>query len=564
MPFYGLSIAGYLVPNIFGLADGGMKFGDAIAAGAQIATTAAELLSQSAALAETVAQHQRRASEWELQQQLASYEVAELSKQIAAAQARIVAAEQELAINLREVANAGQIEALMRSSFTNQELYAWMTGRVASVYFQAYRLAQELALAAQSAYQFELDREEQLVVLGGWDDLHRGLTAGESLKLSLEQLRKAYLDNDTRRLEIEKTISLRQSFPLAFAGFKWGHPITGAQSGRGQLDFTLSQALFDFDYPSHYNRKIKSISISLPSVIGPYQDFHLTLTQNTNMIVLEPNPRAVEYAVELTVTPSQQKGESPPAGSVRENWTPNQSIAVSRGIDDAGVFQLDFHDERYLPFEGTGAVSSWTLSMPPETNRIDFDNISDIVVKIRYTAREGGVEFGSLVKRLYAQGGERYAYLNASSFYLSQTFSAQWSQLFATPPVEGKQTILLPIGASAMLPNLASVKLHGVLLQLDLAAESVVSSQPQKPFCTLRANGHPTTPVGVPVTENVGEVPAGEVPSLGESFAGVTWEMQFDTSLTPSELKDAAGALDPTKLLDVAFVIVYSAGPFAT
>jgi len=42
---------------------------------------------------------------------------------------------------------------------------------------------------------------------------------------------------------------------------------------------------------------------------------------------------------------------------------------VSRGVDDSGLFNLDFRDERYLPFEGTGAVSSWTFSLPPDTNR---------------------------------------------------------------------------------------------------------------------------------------------------------------------------------------------------
>jgi hypothetical protein len=33
---------------------------------------------------------------------------------------------------------------------------------------------------------------------------------------------------------------------------------------------------------------------------------------------------------------------------------PIQSIATSRGRDDAGMFELQFRDERYLPFEGAG------------------------------------------------------------------------------------------------------------------------------------------------------------------------------------------------------------------
>jgi len=34
-------------------------------------------------------------------------------------------------------------------------------------------------------------------------------------------------------------------------------------------------------------------------------------------------------------------------------------------------------------------VSSWILELPKETNRFDFDTISDVVLELRYTAREG-------------------------------------------------------------------------------------------------------------------------------------------------------------------------------
>ena len=34
-----------------------------------------------------------------------------------------------------------------------------------------------------------------------------------------------------------------------------------------------------------------------------------------------------------------------------------EAIATSAGRDNSGTFQLDFHDQRYLPFEYMGAVS---------------------------------------------------------------------------------------------------------------------------------------------------------------------------------------------------------------
>jgi hypothetical protein len=40
-----------------------------------------------------------------------------------------------------------------------------------------------------------------------------------------------------------------------------------------------------------------------------------------------------------------------------------QSIATSSGQADSGLFELNFRDERYLPFEGAGAISRWRLEL---------------------------------------------------------------------------------------------------------------------------------------------------------------------------------------------------------
>jgi len=36
---------------------------------------------------------------------------------------------------------------------------------------------------------------------------------------------------------------------------------------------------------------------------------------------------------------------------------------VSHGKNDPGMFELNFHDERYLPFEGAGAIRTWSLEL---------------------------------------------------------------------------------------------------------------------------------------------------------------------------------------------------------
>jgi len=65
-------------------------------------------------------------------------------------------------------------------------------------------------------------------------------------------------------------------------------------------------------------------------------------------------------------------------------------VATSHGQNDAGMFEVSFRDDRYLPFEGAGAVSRWRIELPKDCNAFDFDSLSDVVVRVSYTARDGG------------------------------------------------------------------------------------------------------------------------------------------------------------------------------
>jgi hypothetical protein len=55
------------------------------------------------------------------------------------------------------------------------------------------------------------------------------------------------------------------------------------------------------------------------------------------------------------------------------------------------MFELNFRDERYLPFEYQGAVSRWRIELPRENNYFDMDTLSDVIFNLNYTSREGGV-----------------------------------------------------------------------------------------------------------------------------------------------------------------------------
>src|SRR5205823_2220637 len=63
---------------------------------------------------------------------------------------------------------------------------------------------------------------------------------------------------------------------------------------------------------------------------------------------------------------------------------------TSSGQNDSGTFELNFRDDRYLPFEGAGAIAGWRLTMPDPFRPFDYSTIADVVLHVKYTARDGG------------------------------------------------------------------------------------------------------------------------------------------------------------------------------
>jgi hypothetical protein len=75
----------------------------------------------------------------------------------------------------------------------------------------------------------------------------------------------------------------------------------------------------------------------------------------------------------------------------RTHRIPISSIAISHGQQDSGTFQLNFQDERYIPFEGAGAISTWRLELPTAVKQFDYNSITDVILHMRYTAVNGSL-----------------------------------------------------------------------------------------------------------------------------------------------------------------------------
>jgi Tc toxin complex TcA C-terminal TcB-binding domain len=112
-----------------------------------------------------------------------------------------------------------------------------------------------------------------------------------------------------------------------------------------------------------------------------------------------------------------------------------QAIATSSGQNDSGLFQLNFEDPRYLPFEYMGAVSRWRVELPPQNNFFPLDTVSDVMITLNYTAREGG----ELLRRAANDSAQRHLPGDGWRFLdIRHEFPDAWEAFRMAPPLENE------------------------------------------------------------------------------------------------------------------------------
>jgi hypothetical protein len=305
----------------------------------------------------TTASYTRRMQEWKHQRALAERELTQHDRLIAAADLRVEIGERELKNQQLQVSHSAEVRAWMETKYTKRELYDWMVSQLATVHFQVFQLAQTAARKAEGCYNHELGRSDAFIGTTHWDASRKGLLAGERLAADLDRMETAYLDNDVRELELVKHVSLQRLDPMALVRLR----------ADGECYFEVPEALFDLDCPTHYNRRLMGVAVTVACVAGGQGQVNVALTMLGAEVRSEPG-----------------------GDLVGDGTTATPRIVTSTAIEDSGVFS-DARDGRYLPFERRGAVSTWHLAF---TNlaypQIDWGSVSDVVLHLRYTARDGG------------------------------------------------------------------------------------------------------------------------------------------------------------------------------
>jgi|GEM_PF-475368 len=428
----------YLLPDelafdfIGFLKQGGTHLGPAAKAAAKVLEVASSVFAFDSASAQRKAGFRRQLQDRILQANLAGYECMQIDKQITSQQIRISISNQEINNQQKMIDHAAEMEAFIKNKYTNEELYIWMKGQLKTVYRQVYDLAFDLAKKAERAFCFERGLTNTMFFQGGyWDASHDGLLSGEKLFLGLKKLEAAYHENRGHDFEVVKPISLQLLNPLALIELR----------ETGKCEFNVPEILFDMDFPGHYMRRIKSIALSIPCIAGPYTSV------NASLRLRKHSYRKSSLATSKDDYPRKTDGDDERFLSA---VIPIDSIATSTGQRDTGVFELNFKDERYMPFEGAGTISEWQLELP-SFRQFKYETISDIIIHMNYTSKEGGDKLKkpaheALLK--YIKDVEELSRREGlfAMFDIKNDFPNEWYKALLTPLVAGSSGRIMELG----------------------------------------------------------------------------------------------------------------------
>ena len=360
-----LSSALYMIPQLgapTAMTFGGKQSGDSAKSGTQALIALGEYAKMGAEIAEKYQNQNIRNLGWKngfdsSQKDLKTNEKAKLVNEI-----KLAVAQRDLETHKQRIAQNEEALDFYTEKMSNQALYNHLKGHLTRLYRDAYGVAMQTAMDAQAAYQFETSNDTDFYIApDNWDAASMGLLATEKLQNQLMLLERAHMEQNSRKAEVKTHVSMALIDAQALIAFK----------NTGECDFTIPEEWFDIQYPGQYKRRIKSVSVSIPCITGPYVNIPCKLKlQSSRMRVVTNLSSALEVAPTI------------PDG--------NDRIFTSSAQNDAGLLEFSFKDERYLPFEGAGVDSIWNLQLPSKLRSFNYNTISDVIFHVSYTAEYDG------------------------------------------------------------------------------------------------------------------------------------------------------------------------------
>lgn len=378
-------------PSFESVAQGGTKIAESLVNKAESYVSRFAQRQISAAKTKLKAEAERTLQNWTMKKTEKSNQGKVLEKKKIAAEIKIDYIKKQTENLEREIEHKDEIYNHLCEKYSNKELYGWLKKETGTIYKTLFQLAVKVARKAEKCYHFEIgDTEEnpktaKTFIKGSgsyWNGLHSGLLAGEKLLADLHAMEVAYLENDRNELEITRPVSL---WELEYRQGdddlnKPQRPLTDLRDGK-DCNFIIPESLFSKDFPDQYFRRIRDVRVEIiaPDYRGHYLNAQLSLTENW---------------LDL-------KGNEGNIG----NRIGTQTMATSTAHQESGKFDFRFGSDKFLPFEGAGAVDSkWSLEITGFDNTrdneegtshsLDLSKIEDVIIHLSYTARMGKTQQG--------------------------------------------------------------------------------------------------------------------------------------------------------------------------
>lgn len=283
----------------------------------------------------------------------------EQAKQVAKEQKEAAQKRVEVAEEQRKMAKLHEQQAKeMLSSFESQLFTPEVWFQLASHmrYISNVYLARAIGVAKkmEKAYEFETGELLKIIKNSYNTNILSGLLAADYLLKDIDYFTFHLIQaTKSKDIPLKQTLSLASLVPAAFS-------TTFKETGR--LEFETSLEDFDMAYPGAYLRKIKKVEVIIEGLLPP-------------------------GGVTGTLRNSGLSRDRKATGQEFFRVQPKEVMFISQYNvrQDFGIFPPD--NKVLGVFENCGVATSWALELPPSSNDLNYQTISDVKVIVYYTAR---------------------------------------------------------------------------------------------------------------------------------------------------------------------------------
>lgn len=403
-------------------------------------------------LYQQLASFERRKQEWEFQLSLADQDVRIGQQQIKLANDRLRIVGQEREIAMIQNDHAKTTLDFLRNKFTSAELYEWMSGVLEDVYAWFLQEATAVAIMAENQLIFERNtafppiiRSDYWLVdpnqlngsLEGGNTDRRGLTGSTRLLRDLTELDQAAFTTNSPKRQLSKTLSLSEIAPEELINLRTN----------GLARFYTMHEHFDRDYPGHYLRLIKRVAVTVIALTPATKGIRATLVNGGASTVFTGGDLFQERVIKRY---------------------PDE-IALSSGVGDQGVFQMQGEGEFLNPFEGSGVQTLWEFRMDKAANPFDFGSIADVLLTIEYEALSDTNRRKTMAATLNERPAEA-----ALAISLKNNLPDQWFDLHNASQSADPYLVSFNLNQRDLVPHVTDARVTSVSLFVLMKDEETV------------------------------------------------------------------------------------------